>query len=520
MFEFFTKNNLISDNQSGFTPGDSCVNQLLSITHEIYQSFDDNLEVRAAFLDISKAFDKVWHKGPIYELKQNGISGSILNTIIDFLSFRKQRVALNGQVSQWTSIEVGVPQGSILGPLLFLIYINDLYDDLSTNPKLFASDTFLFSIVHDINTSAAHLNNDLRKISNWAFQWKMSFNPDPSKQAQEVIFSRKHEKISHPSIYFNNNPIESVSSQKHLGIMILDTKLNFLEHIKNILTKVNKTIGLLRKLQNILPRRSLLTIFKSFVRPHLDYGDVIYDQSYNNTFHQKMESIQYNAALAITGATRGSSREKLYQELGLESLQQRRWYRKLCYFFKLTKNKSPKYLFNNIPTVRSTYRTRNIDNIPQFNIKHTFFRNSYFLSIVTEWNNLGKSIRDSESFSVFNKNILKFIRPSPNSILNCHNSKGVKLLTRLRLGLSHLHDHKFKHSFQDSLNPICNYGTDVETTTLYLLHCPLFSDERLILINNIRNIDNHVLNLNNSNNFQKCYYLVTLSLIIQKIHLL
>ena len=211
-----------------------------------------------------------------------------------------------------------------------------------------------------------------------------------------------------------------------------------------------------------------------------------------------MESVQYNTALAITGAIRGSSREKLYQELGLESLQQRRWYRKLCYFFKLTKNKSPKYLLNYIPTVRSTYRRRNIDNIPQFNVKHTFFRNSYFSSIVTEWSNLDKSIRNSESFSIFKKNILKFIRPSPNSIFNCHNPKGVKLLTRLRLGLSHLRDHKFKHSFQDSLNPICNCGTDVETITHYLLHCPLFSDERLILISNIRNIDSNILNLNDS----------------------
>ena len=136
-----------------------------------------------------------------------------------------------------------------------------------------------------------------------------------------------------------------------------------------------------------------------------------------------MESIQYNAALAITGAIRGSSREKLYQELGLESLQQRRWYRKLCYFFKLTKNKSLKYLFNYIPTVRSTYRTRNTDNIPKFNVRHTFFRNSYFPSIVTEWNNLDKSIRNSESFSIFKKNILEFIQPSPNSIFNCHNPR-------------------------------------------------------------------------------------------------
>ena len=168
------------------------------------------------------------------------------------------------------------------------------------------------------------------------------------------------------------------------------------------------------------------------------------------------------------------------------------------HFFKLIKNKSPKYLFNNIPTVRSTCRTRNIDNIPQFNVRHTFFRNSYFPSIVTEWNNLDKSIRNSESFSIFKKNILQFIRPSPNSIFNCQNPKGVKLLARLRSGLTHLRDHKFKHSFQDSLNPIYNCGTDVKTATHYLLHCPLFSDERLILINNICNIDNNILNLNDS----------------------
>ena len=105
------------------------------------------------------------------------------------------------------------------------------------------------------------------------------------------------------------------------------------KNLKNILNKVNKTIGLVRKLQNILARGPLLTICKSFIRLHLDYGDVIYDQHYNNSFHQKLESVQYNAALAMTGAARGSSREKLCQELGLESLHQRRWFRKLCYFF-------------------------------------------------------------------------------------------------------------------------------------------------------------------------------------------
>ena len=169
---------------------------------------------------------------------------------------------------------------------------------------------------------------------------------------------------------FNNNSVKQVLSQKHLG-MILDIKLNFQEHLENILNTVNKTIGLLRKLQYNLLRGPLLTLCKSFIRPHLDYGDVIYDQHYNNSSHQKLESIQYNAA--TTGSIRGSSREKLYQELYLESLQQRRWFRKLCCFFKITKNQSPKYLFDKIPTTRTAYRTRNnINNIPWFSVKHTF----------------------------------------------------------------------------------------------------------------------------------------------------
>ena len=169
IFEYLTTNKLISDNQSGFKPGDSCVNQLLSITHEIYHSLDNGLEVRGVFLDISKAFDKVWHERLILKLNQYGISENLLRLIKCFLKHRKQRVALNGQTSSWTNVLAGVPQGSILGPLFFLIYINDVSDDFSSNPKLFADDVFIFSVIRDKSTSSKELNNDLRKISNRAY---------------------------------------------------------------------------------------------------------------------------------------------------------------------------------------------------------------------------------------------------------------------------------------------------------------------------------------------------------------
>ena len=156
-----------------------------------------------------------------------------------------------------------------MGPLLFLIYINDLSGDLSSKAKLFADDTSLFSMTHDITTSANELNIDLKKISDWAFQWEMSFNPDPSKQAQEVIFSRKLTNVSHPPLVFNNANVLSWKSQKQLGIL-LDTKLTFEEHYKTILSKINRTIGLLCKLQSLLSRAALITIYKAFVRPHLN----------------------------------------------------------------------------------------------------------------------------------------------------------------------------------------------------------------------------------------------------------
>ena len=147
--------NFLSPYQSGFRPGDSTVNQLIYIVHKIHEALDSGNEVRMVFLDISKAFDKVWHKGLIFKLKTIGVKGPLLNWIASYLSQRKQRVVINGQSSDWGDIEAGVPQGSVLGPLLFLIYINDITTNLQSNCFLFAFDSSLFQIVSDPHSPRA-----------------------------------------------------------------------------------------------------------------------------------------------------------------------------------------------------------------------------------------------------------------------------------------------------------------------------------------------------------------------------
>ena len=202
--------------------------------------------------------------------------------------------------------------------------------------------------------------------------------------------------------------------------------------------------------------------------------------------------------MAITGTIRGTSREKICQELGLESLQSRRWYRKLAMFYKIYKNKSPFYLFNLIPEKTSSYATRNVDCISLIKIKHNFFKNTFFPSAIIEWNKLDLAIRNAESLGIFKSNILKFFRPTPRSFFNCYNHKGIRLMTRLRLGLSHLREHKFNHNFQNCINPLCSCGMDIESTSHFFLHCPLFDDKRITLLSTLNKIDCKLIETNES----------------------
>ena len=312
IYNHLISNDLLTKNQFGFRPGDSTTNQLLFLVHSIQNSFDhyDSREVRSVFLDISKAFDKVWHMGLIYKLKQNGISGKLLTLLGSYLTDRKQRVVINGSVSAWGTIKAGVPQGSVLGPLLFLIYINDLETGIKSQIKFFADDTSLFSIVKDPFLSAAELNHDLKLIELWAYEWKMSFNPDPTKQAIEVLFSRKKRVINHPPLFFNNIVVSSQEDHKHLGVT-LDRTLSFAKHIREKIAVARKGIGLIRHVSPYVPLHTLDQMYKIFVSPHLDDCDVIYHVpphqepgSYNfslNYLMKSIESTQYEAARAVTG---------------------------------------------------------------------------------------------------------------------------------------------------------------------------------------------------------------------------
>ena len=489
LYFYIFKNNLISDKQSGYRRGDSTVKQLLSITHEIYKAFDSKHAVRAIFLDISKAFDRVWHAGLIHKLQKNGIDGDMLNILSNFLSDRKQRVTIDGQFSAWANIEAGVPQGSLLGPLLFLIYIDDLINVVDSDIRIFADDTFIFKIVIDENSSG-ELNRDLWNINDWATKWKMSFNPDIKKQAVEVIFSDKRRKLVFTPLLFNNIPVKTVSETKHLG-MVLDSKLSFDSHMNEKLTKANQGLGIMKHLKKWVPHNTLEVIYKMYVRPHLDYGDIVYDSSdacnTPNSIAKKVENIQYGAAKIILGAWHGTSREKLYDILGWESLLDRRKLRKLCLLYEIENNMSPNYLQVTLDAQKYSENSRffNKGIFKEIICNNKKFKLSFFPSVIKDWNSLDAAIKQSKSKNIFKNRLLNKIRPKKKIYFGISSNQKVSFITMLRTGLSPLRSHKFRHNFLDTSDPYCPNCGNVEDPRHFLLHCTSYTSSRTALLQNV-----------------------------------
>ena len=272
LHNYLHKYKIITDNQSGFRHKDSTVNQLIIIYDTIMNSLDSGKDVRFVFCDVSKAFDRVWHLGLIYKLQKYGVKGKLLNWFESYLSDRKQRVCMNGYTSNWKSINAVVPQGSILGLYLFLLFVNDNVDVVSNNIKLFADDTSLYCIVDNQESAAESLNADLENIGQWAKNWGVDFNASKTKS---VLFSRKRD-VPIPELFMNNVPLETTTTHKHLGL-IFKSDGTWKDHINHIYTKACQRLNILRRLKNSLDRTSLEKIYIAFIRPILEYGNTVWD---------------------------------------------------------------------------------------------------------------------------------------------------------------------------------------------------------------------------------------------------
>ena len=218
------------------------------------------------FCDISKAFDRVWHQGLIHKLRDMGCCHELLNWFSSYLSNRRQRIVINGQTSECTYVLTGVPQGSILGPLLFLIYINDIVNELQASVRLFADDTSLYIIVENPNTAATILHHDLNRINTWAARWLVDFN---AAKTISQILSLKRNPPLHSPLYMNGTPITDASSHKHLGLTFTNN-CNWAEHINNITTAAWTRLNLSRALKFKINRHALEKIISHLLDPCLN----------------------------------------------------------------------------------------------------------------------------------------------------------------------------------------------------------------------------------------------------------
>ena len=428
------------------------------------------------------------------QVKKMGLEGNLIDLISDYLSNRFQRVVLNGQESGWEKINAGVPQGSVLGPLLFLVYINDLTDGISSNIKLFADDSSLFARVkNNVNVTHNQLTTDLQTITDWAHLWKMKFNPDLTKQAIEVIFSHLHNKRQknpkpcHPPLTFNGIPVTRRPSTKHLGVT-LDERLSFSEHIKEAIEKAKKGVALMKFLSSKVSSSVLELTYKMYVRPHLDYGDVIYHDQHSKSM-ELLEKVQYQAGLLVSKCWKGTSKRKLYDELGWESLSQRRTGRRLALYYKINNDLTPAYLKSHIK-----------DYHPRTNR----FKNSFFPFCAARWHLLPDDLKNAQSLHQFKKVYRSENVPIKKSFFGISNKLGINIITKLRVDFSDLRDHRFNHGFRNCPSPTCRCDREDETTEHFLMRCPLFSNPRDTLMRSISHIlsnditilpHNHLTNL-------------------------
>ena len=470
VFNFLRQNSILTEFQSGFLHGHSTVYQLISLSHFFCQAIDQGQYTRAVFCDISKAFDRVWHAGLCQKLQAVGIRGGLLIWFKDYLNNRSQRVVVSGASSDSLTIPAGVPQGSVLGPLLFLIYINDITTNIKSNIRLFADDTSLYLRVDDPTECAAVLNRDLETINTWAKTWMVTFNP---QKTETLALTTKHNPLL-PTLSLDDVPIKEFPFHKHLGLTF-QKNCKWDIHINEISTKIGRLVNCLRSLKYRLNRKSLQTIYTSYILPHFDYCDVIWDGC-TDELANSLEHLQLDALRSICGAVRGTSHDLLYLETGFVPLKERRRRHKLILIYKILHNLTPPFLSDLINlTVPSSYNLRSQPPLSEYYCRTNIFSNSCIPSAIRLWNNCPRHLASSDSLSIF-KTRLSSNDPSIPPTYYIGTRKNQILHSRLRLSCSDLNGHKFLRHVSD--NPACDCGHQFEDTEHYLLHCSLHLDAR------------------------------------------
>ena len=311
-------NNLFSDKQYGFIAGRSTGLQLLEVIDKWTEALDQGLEIDCIYTDFMKAFDKVPHQRLIAKLKNYNIEENVVGWITSFLNGRQQKVRVNGEESDWKKVTSGIPQGSVLGPLLFVIYINDLPEHVDSDAYLFADDTKVFRIIKN-QADRDILQEDLRKLETWSGKWLLKFHPEKCKHMNISKKANKSDE-SHQYLLLNQN-VAKVNEEKDIGVLI-DSELTFENHISEKVNKANSIFAVLRRTFKYMSTETFLPLYKTLVRTHLDYASSVWSPYKKKKVTDKIEGVQRRVTKQLPGLKDLSYPERLKN--GLPTLAYKR----------------------------------------------------------------------------------------------------------------------------------------------------------------------------------------------------
>lgn len=392
----FSDCNLYAKCQHGFRKKRSCVTQLLEVIEDISKLLDDGFDIDVLYLDFKKAFDTVPHERLIVKLLAYGISGSVLNWIKGFLSDRFQTVRVGDEKSEIARVLSGIPQGSILGPVLFTIFINDLPISINSTCKIFADDTKLYNIA----SSSALLQDDIYKLQEWSNIWNLYFNVS---KCGVLHFGKNNQGNKYyMKVKDSVEQIKDLNEEKDLGV-IFDNKLSFDTHIGKIVNKANQMLGIIRRSFSYLDKDVFLKLYKSFVRPHLEYANAIWFP-YLKRQSSQIERVQRRATKILKECKNKTYEERL-EYLNLHSLKGRRIRGDLIQTYKIFNGIDDVPMDSLFPIAQYT-NTRNADS--KIFIRHcrTNKRKFSFSNRVAPlWNNLPSHHKFAQNINQF-KNLL------------------------------------------------------------------------------------------------------------------